>query len=64
MSDPRISALICGLVAVWLGYSIFSASEAPGTFLLITQWTFLLVAIAGLALALASILRGHRGPEQ
>lgn len=59
MSDPRISALICGLVAAWLGYSIFSASEAPGPFLLVAQWTFFLVAIAGLAAALARIVRGR-----
>lgn len=59
MNDPRISALICGLVAAWLGYSIFSATEAPGTFLLVAQWTFFLVAIAGLAAALARILRGR-----
>jgi hypothetical protein len=59
MSDPRISALICGAVAAWLGYTIFSASEAPSTFLLVAQWTFLLVALAGLGAALARILRGR-----
>jgi len=57
MSDPRISALICAAVAAWLGYTIFSASEAPSTFLLVAQWTFLLVAVAGLAAALARIFR-------
>lgn len=60
MSDPRISALICGLVAAWLGYTIFSATEAPSTFLLVAQWTFLLVTIAGLAAAIARIVRGRR----
>ena len=60
MNDPRISALICALVAGWLGYSIFSATEAPSTFLLVVQWTFLLVAIAGLAAALARIVRERR----
>jgi hypothetical protein len=59
MSDPRISALICGAVAAWLGYTIFSTSEAPSTFLLVAQWTFLLVALAGLGTALARILRGR-----
>ena len=59
MSDPRISALICGLVAAWLGYTIFSATEAPSTFLLITQWTFFIVALAGLGAALARIMRGR-----
>lgn len=57
MSDPRISALICAAVAAWLGYSIFSATEAPSTFLLVAQWTFFIVALAGLGAALARILR-------
>lgn len=60
MNDQRISALICGLVAAWLGYSIFfGSSEAPSTFLLVAQWTFFLVALAGLAAALARIARGR-----
>ena len=60
MSDPRISALICAAVAAWLGYTIFSATETPGTFLLITQWTFFIVALAGLGAALARIVRGRQ----
>ncbi len=59
MNDPRVSALLCAAVAAWLGYTIFSATEAPSTFLLVAQWTFLLIAIAGLAAALARILRGR-----
>nr|WP_295886983.1 hypothetical protein [uncultured Devosia sp.] len=59
MNDPRISALICAAVAIWLGYTIFSATEAPSTFLLVAQWTFFLVALAGLGAALARILRGR-----
>ena len=60
MSDPRVSALICGVVAVWLGYTIFSATEAPSTFLLVAQWTFFLVALAGLGAALARLMRERR----
>ncbi|MGB3337160.1 MAG: hypothetical protein WBA73_08285 [Devosia sp.] len=60
MNDPRISALICALVAAWLGYTIFSATEAPSAFLLVAQWTFLLVAVAGLAAAVARIVRERR----
>jgi hypothetical protein len=29
MSDPRISALICGAVAAWLGYTIFRLLKHP-----------------------------------
>ena len=60
MNNPRISALICALVAAWLGYTIFSAAEAPSTFLLVAQWTFFIVALAGLGAALARIMRERR----
>lgn len=60
MSDPRISALVCGLVAAWLGYMIFSTPEAPSTFLLVTQWTFFVVALAGLGAALARVMRSRK----
>ena len=58
MNDPRISAVICAAVAVWLGYTIFFAAEAPSTFLAVVQWTFFLVAIAGVAAAVARMARG------
>ena len=60
MNDPRISALICAAVAAWLGYTIFSASEAPSTFLLVAQWTFFILALAGLGAALARLMRESR----
>lgn len=60
MSDPRISALICGVVAAWLAYQIFFAAEAPGTFLAVMQWTFFAIALAGLGVAVARIVRGGR----
>lgn len=59
MNDPRISALICTLVAAWLGYTIFFGTEAPSTFLVVVQWTFLLVAILGAVAALIRII--HKG---
>jgi len=57
MNDPRISALICALVAAWLGYTIFVSTEAPGSFLAIAQWTFFFVAVAGLGVALARLVQ-------
>lgn len=59
MNDPRISAVICAAVAAWLGYTIFSATEAPSTFLAVTQWTFFFVAVAGLGVALARLVKGR-----
>lgn len=59
MNDPRISALICAGVAMWLGYTIFSATEAPSTFMLVLQWTFFVVALAGFGTALARVMRGR-----
>lgn len=61
MNDPRISAAICTAVAAWLGYTIFFASEAPGTFLAVVQWTFLLVAVLGAVAAVIRIVRDSRG---
>lgn len=60
MSDPRISALICAVVAAWLGYQLFFAAEAPSTFLLALQWTFFLVAILGAVAAVIRLLRSQR----
>jgi TRAP-type C4-dicarboxylate transport system permease small subunit len=61
MNDPRISALICTLVAAWLGYTIFfGANEAPSTFLAVVQWTFLLVAILGAVAAVIRIIHNSR----
>ena len=57
MNDPRISALICGLVAAWLGYTIFSAAEAPSGILAFMQWLFFFCAIAGLIAAVVRIVR-------
>lgn len=59
MNDPRISALICTLVATWLGYTIFFGAEAPSTFLAVVQWTFLVVAVMGAVAALIRII--HKG---
>lgn len=59
MNDPRLSAIICAAVAAWLGYTIFSAAEAPSTFLMVLQWTFFIVALAGLGAALARLMRGR-----
>jgi hypothetical protein len=60
MNDPRVSAIICGLVALWLGYTIFFAAEAPSQILSIMQWVFFICAIAGLAAAVARMTRGGR----
>lgn len=60
MNDPRVSALICGAAAAWLGYTIVSGTGDKGTLLSLIQWPFFMVAVAGLAVALARIVRGWR----
>ena len=57
MNDPRVSAIICGAVAVWLGYTIFFSDEAPSIVLVVMQWTFFIMALAGLGAALARLMR-------
>jgi membrane protein DedA with SNARE-associated domain len=60
MNDPRISAIICAAVAAWLGYTIFFSPESPSTFLAVLQWTFFVVALAGLGAAMARLMRGRQ----
>ena len=60
MNDPRISATICTLVALWLGYTIFFAAEAPSPLLATMQWVFFLCAIAGAVAAIVRLLRQGR----
>jgi membrane protein DedA with SNARE-associated domain len=57
MSNPRVSAIICGLVGLWLGYQIFFSAEAPSQLLAIMQWLFFFFAIAGCAAAVVRIVR-------
>lgn len=57
MNNPRISAIICGLVALWLGYQIFFAAESPSQMLAFMQWLFLLFATAGFVVAVVRIVR-------
>ena len=59
MNDPRVSAVICTLVAAWLAYTIFFSAEAPSTFLAAAQWTFFLVAILGAVAAVIRIVRDN-----
>lgn len=59
MSDPRLSAVVCAIVVAWLGYSVVTATEGTSVFLLVLQWTFFLVATAGLAVSLARIVKGR-----
>lgn len=59
MNDPRISAIICAAVAAWLGFTIFTAAETPSAFLAVLQWTFFIVALAGLGVALARLMRSR-----
>jgi hypothetical protein len=59
MNDPRISTVICGVVAAWLAYRIFSATELPSTFVNVLQWTFFVVALAGFGAGLARLMRGR-----
>ena len=57
MKNPRISAIICGLVALWLGYQIFFTAEAPSQMLAFMQWLFFFFATAGFAAAIVRIVR-------
>ena len=62
MNNPRVSAIVCGLVALWLGYTIFFTSESPSQVLAFMQWLFFFFAIAGFAGAVARIVREKSNP--
>ena len=57
MNNPRISAIVCGLVALWLGYQLFFTTEAPSQVLAFMQWLFFFFAIAGLLAAIVRLVR-------
>lgn len=61
MNDPRVSAIICALVALWLGYTIFFTPEPPSQLLAIVQWVFFVIAIAGVVAAVVRMARESSG---
>jgi len=57
MSNPRIAAIVTGLVVLWTGYDIFFAGEAPSQTLAILQWVIFVAALVGFVGSLFQIAR-------
>jgi len=57
MSNPRIAAIVTGLVVLWTGYGIFFTGEAPSQMLAILQWVIFVAALVGFVGSLFQIAR-------
>lgn len=56
--DPKIMALLTGAVALWLIYSMATATEAPSTALWTLQVVLIVGALIGFAGAVKQIVSG------
>ncbi|MBX9462960.1 MAG: hypothetical protein KL840_08310 [Aquamicrobium sp.] len=61
MNNPKVIATISGVVALYLGYSIFGpAGEAPSPALNAMNWVFFLLAVVACVGSIVQILKGGK----
>jgi uncharacterized membrane protein len=60
MNDPRISAVLSGLCALYFGCLIFGSDETPSTLMSAFNWFFFVVGLVGLLGAVMTLSRGRR----
>lgn len=60
MNDPRIVAPISAVVALYLAYTIFTATESPSSALAAMHWLFLLLAAAACIGSIVQIANRRR----
>lgn len=58
MNNPKVIAPLSAVVALFLAYTIFSATEAPSSGLAAMNWIFLLLAVVACIGSLIQIARG------
>lgn len=58
MGNPKVSAVVCAIVVLFLGYRMVTATEAPSTALNLLNWAFLLLALVGFVGSLVTLARG------
>ncbi|MFC3074158.1 hypothetical protein [Shinella pollutisoli] len=58
MNNPKLVAVVSGVAALFLAYSIFGATEAPGTAVSAMNWVFFILALVACAGSLYKISRG------
>lgn len=58
MGNPKVMAVVSGLVALWLLATIVTAQEAPSTALAVVQYLFLILAIIACVGSIRKIVSG------
>jgi hypothetical protein len=58
MNNPKLTALLAAIGAIYFGYSIFGTSEGVSPLLSLINWAFFGLALIALAGSLFKILRG------
>ncbi|MCO5147053.1 MAG: hypothetical protein M9895_12855 [Aquamicrobium sp.] len=59
MGNPKVSAVVCAIAVLFLGYRMFTATEAPSTALNLLNWTFLLLALVGFVGSLVTLAKSR-----
>lgn len=59
MNNPKVTAAISGLVAIYIAYSMYTATEAPSATLALLNWALLGLALVGCVGSLVKIARGE-----
>lgn len=61
MNNPKTIAIISGIAALWLAYSIFGPSaEAPSSTVNAMNWVFFLLAAVACIGSIVQIVRGGK----
>lgn len=61
MNNPKLIAVISGVVALYLAYSIFGQSEeAPSSSLNTMNWVFFLLAVVACVGSIVQIVKGGK----
>jgi hypothetical protein len=61
MNNPKVVAVVSGLAALYLGYSIFvPGQEAPGPAVSTLNWVFFLMAAVACIGSIVQIARGSK----
>lgn len=58
MNNPKVIAVLSGVVAIYLAFSIFGASEAPSSALSAMNWLFLVLALVACIGSIYKIMKG------
>jgi|GEM_PF-1167755 hypothetical protein len=59
MNNPKVTAAMSGVVALFLAYSIFGADEQPSSTLSMMNWFFLILAVIACVGSLYKIAKGE-----